>query len=252
MTTSLGSAPAPRRYRVSLYWDARGQTPVSYAAALVDCLEQWSPRAEPAARWFLRDRTGNTPLSDAPVEQLAQELLRNPRRWDFNGVEYTAHTALLTNGRRRVESFEIELGCGIQVPSKGIWFANQLHVDCFAPSELLPDRATFEATVALLTENFAPSWGAVLSPRVPQRTLEETYRGVPHVGWFTILSPEYPMPSVAPPGARIASFANGWNALIAVDEWFDDRDAKHLAQLELARRSLEQAGALRPRVVPAP
>jgi hypothetical protein len=239
------SGPA-RPYRISLHWDPREQSLVSYAATTFHVLDALSQRSKVFEHWFIREEA-LTRLGQDRLEQLTRELEGNRKAWEFNDVQYTGCHALLTNGRRGSKQLELNLTCGLQTPSQGIWFANQLNVSLFGPSEGFPDLGSLEEFLALLVDDFSPAWASVLTPRTPERSLEHIYQGVPHVGWYTVFAPEYGVP---PPieGATSLAAADGYRAVRCVDTWFDDDQPAHVQRREHVERALEAAGFLRPRV----
>jgi hypothetical protein len=240
-------ATRARPYRVSLHWDAREQSLQSYAATTLDVLDFLTARSDVFERWFIRG-DGLSPFEKDRTRQLELELETNVRTWEFNGVEYSGHQAKLSNGRRGSRQLELDLACGIRAPSTWIWFANQVHVELFGPSEGFPDLASLEALVGQLLEDFQPAWAAVFTPNTPDRSLEDLYHGVPHVGWYTVFAPEPeygPLPSI---DLAIRTLPTGQRIVRCVDTWFDDQNPEHLERRERTAHALASAGLLRPRV----
>lgn len=238
-------ATRARPYRLSLHWDAREQSLQSYAATTLDVLDFLTQRSDVFERWFIQGE-GLTPLEDDRTQQLVLELEANIRTWEFNGVQYSGHPTTLTNGRRGSRELNLHLAAGIRVPSTGIWFANQVHVELFGPSAGFPDLSSLEALFERLLEDFQPAWAAVLTPNTPDRSLEELYQGVAQVGWYTAFAPEYG--GLPPLDAAITILPSGQQVVRCVDTWFDDELPDHLDRRERTARALAGAGVLRPRV----
>jgi hypothetical protein len=230
---------------MSLHWDPREQSLQSYAATTLDVLDFLSARSAVFERWYIRG-DGLTLLEEDRTQQLTRELEANVRTWEFNEINYSGHAAKLSNGRRGSRELKLHLACGISIPSTGIWFANQIHVELFGPSEGFPDPSALEALFARLIEDFQPAWAAVLTANTPDRSVEELYRGVPHVGWYTALSAEYG--ALPPLDAAVTTLASGHRVVRCVDTWFDDQDPDQLERREKTALALADAGLLRPRV----
>lgn len=235
-----------RPYRMSLHWDAREQSLQSYAATTLDVLDFLTARSEVFERWFIQGDAGLTPLEDDRIQQLTRELEANVRTWEFNGVDYSGNPATLSNGRRGSRQVEFHLAGGISVPSTGIWFANQVHVELFGPSEGFPDLGSVDALLAQLLDDFQPAWATVHTPNTPDRSLEELYQGVAHVGWYTAFAPEYG--ALPPLDAATMTLPTGQHVVRCVDTWFDDQNPDHVERREKTARALADAGLLRPRV----
>lgn len=246
-STLPSKATRARPYRMSLYWDAREQSLQSYSATTLDVLDFLTARAEVFERWFIRGET-LTPLEGDRARQLTLALEANRKNWDFNGVDYSGYPATLSNGRRGSRQLELHLTYGIRIPSTGIWFANQVHVELFGPSEGFPDLGSLEALVEQLLEDFQPAWAAVLTPNTPDRSLEELYHGVPHVGWYTVFAPEPEYRALPSMDVAIRTLPLGQRIVRCVDTWFDDQNPEHLERRERTAQSLASAGLLRPRV----
>ncbi len=240
-----------RPYRLEAFWAHRPDSSRVVAEQLASFFAPSSSRLLGAGAWHLMDSDALVRLSDADlVAKLEAALDRSLNSWSYGQQRFSANSLRLTNALPRPDSVQFAIKCRTTPDSQqGIWFANRIVLDVWAPSAVFPTVARLLDALDSACETFDATWASLGPPNWPPwRDLTEQLTGVPKVSWATYLSNDYAVPEALRTARQVrVGGANGGHRLLLTEEWFSAEDPLHLELVHAARRELFALGLLGPR-----
>jgi hypothetical protein len=241
-------------YRLEAYWDGIEEPLVAPVARLASFLEDLSTSVPDAAPWFVDEGDGLTRWDEhEPVRHLLAVATTNRETWLYGEQELAAYPLYLTNARRRAKGVRVAAKFGHRPSDVGIWFADRVVVDLWAPREGFEELTQLVGVFDALCRTFQPLWACGGPADWPLRDLSEELTGVPKVSWFVYLR-EQSAPSLLAAGVDEETIGSVDRApgqrLVAVKEWFELAESTHVERVETLRQQLAGAGALAPRTRP--